>query len=207
MPGALDVFLFTGWVSDMRLKLIALLILCVLTIVEAAQLQSKRNRLRQRRPPTDEEMLRDPQILDHLKVKNDLTDRMKEILRNADEFELLQLEPPFITNRERRESGRLFRGRRVISRVSVNRAKVRRQLLSAWDVGLTYMFNMSMCHDSRHGIRASRGGETVEIIIDFRCGQFSAYAGDESVKGWIRRETGPAFNRVLRQAGLKFRIA
>ena len=195
----------------MKRGLLVLLVLSMLIMVGVGQSQPERSRNRPHRPRTDEELLRDPTILNHLKVKNDLTDRMKEILRNADEFEIIELEPPkVVVQSEGADSGgasEQFRESRILRKVSIKSPRVRRRLLDAFDANLTYMFNMILCHDSRHGIRATRGGESVEIELDFTCGKFRAYMGDESVTGWLRREIGPAFNRALRQVGVKFRIA
>jgi hypothetical protein len=182
----------------MRVKFAAFSAFCALSFVEAALPLTKRQSPTTLRPPAGE-----------TRVKSELTDRMKEILLNADGFELLEIEPPLVLKRNGADPGEateLLQGRRVLRKIPIRSDDVRRRLLDAWAAGLTSIDEMNMCHDSRHGIKATRGDEAVEIVIDFRCNQFSAFRGGERVRGWLKDDTRTAFNRILRRAGIKFKI-
>jgi hypothetical protein len=183
----------------MKVKFAALSIFCALSLIDAASPP----RTGQQSPST----LRAP--AGETRGKNDLTGQMKEIWLNADGFELLEIEPPLVLRRKGLDSGGrtdLLQGRRVLRKIPIRSDNVRRRLLDAWAAGLINMDEMNMCHDSRHGIRATRGEEAVEIIIDFRCNQFYAFHAGERVRGWLKDDTRSAFNRILRRAGIKYKI-
>ena len=60
----------------------------------------------------------------------------------------------------------------------------------------------SGCFQPRHGIRATSGGKTVEVLICFQCRPVYFYLGEQ--KGQIETVDSPqdAFDKVLKDAGV-----
>ena len=135
-------------------------------------------------------------------LKEQMTPAMAAILRGADKLVLFSIDPRsslFDDSNPGGASG-TFRGHRILGSVEVKDAREREQLVKAWEDGLGG--DVSMCWTPRHGIRASRGGETLEIIVCFQCSHFYANTANEKSGGAIKSSTGAVFNRILKAAGV-----
>ena len=119
-------------------------------------------------------------------------------MRDADSFELLSLHP---------EPGRpdaAFHGFAVLGRAPVSDAATRRRLFDALQSGARWNVPLpALCFSPRHGIRATAGGRTVDLVICFECSQVKVWQGDRPAGMFIVSQSPqPAFDQALRDAGL-----
>ncbi|MDF1700203.1 MAG: hypothetical protein P1V36_03470 [Planctomycetota bacterium] len=135
----------------------------------------------------------------------------REVLEQADSFELLSLEPRRGPRRPE-DPPRLperFHEYRVLGRVEVPLAD-RWQLLEALYAGVNEGPDMGAgCWEPRHGIHATRGERTVDLLICFKCIavrvvglQVPEDPKRRTKKISTTRAPEPAFDAVLRKFGL-----
>jgi hypothetical protein len=130
--------------------------------------------------------------------KNKIPDDIQSILEKADKFELISLDPEY--QKEKPADG--FHGWKVLGRTTVKEADVRKTLLAAFEKGVEEnKGEVARCFDPRHGIRATRGDKTVDLVICFECYQVKAFAGEGDLKGFlVTGSPQPAFDKVLTDA-------
>lgn len=164
----------------------------------------------------------DPE-LEALRRRNTLSAETKKILDTGQRFFLLSLDPMRVELRKKlaeevqndpgllRSYGRrlrpvpppelVFHGYEVLGKTEIRDQRLRTELLRLLyqstadaDVGV-----VAACFAPRHGIRATLGDETIDLLICFECVRMIAYGnGSEEVQ--ITSTPAPAFNRVLKRA-------
>ena len=119
-----------------------------------------------------------------LDAPNRLPDAIATVLARADRFELFSLEPSdgsvVVTSAERDELvPALVRG------IAEN---------GGW---------VAACFDPRHGIRASCGESSVELVVCFECSQVNFYKdGKQFGSVLVTSSLEPVFDRVLASAAV-----
>jgi len=121
-----------------------------------------------------------------------------EAMRDADSFELLSLDP----NRGRDDAD--FHHFKVLGRAMVTDAATRNRLYRSLQSGARWNLPFpAMCFNPRHGIRATSGVSTVDLVICFECSQVQVWHGDSHVTTFIVGQSPePLFDQVLCDAGL-----
>jgi hypothetical protein len=134
----------------------------------------------------------------------------RAVLEKATEWELLALDP---FERKPDPKG-AFCEWKVQGKAAVKGADARKALLAALDKGIADhaqkrrkelekgLLSQIGCFQPRHGIRASAGGQTVEVLICFECTPVHFYLGKR--KGAVSTDESPrdAFDQVLKDAGV-----
>ena len=130
--------------------------------------------------------------------KNAIPDDLRAALENADQFELLSLDPK--PSAEKPRDG--FHGYKVLGQTVVKDADARKKLVDALKKGVAeHDGRVADCFNPRHGIRVTQGGKTAELVICFECYQAHAYLGDKETKGFLLTASPQAtFDGVLRDA-------
>jgi hypothetical protein len=102
----------------------------------------------------------------------------------------------------KREPG-YFKGWRVLGS-SVLDDPTARDVLAALERGIAENESwVAACFDPRHGIRARRGADEVDLVICFECAQVYLYsAGQWMGSVPVTGSPEPAFDRVLSEAGV-----
>ena len=132
------------------------------------------------------------------------------VLEGAMEWELLALDP----FKEKPDPKDAFRGWKILGKTAVKDADARKTLLAALDKGIADhaekrrkerekgLVRESGCFQPRHGIRATAGGQTVEVLICFECSPVHFFLGER--KGQVETVDSPqdAFDKVLKDAGV-----
>jgi hypothetical protein len=109
-----------------------------------------------------------------LDVPNRLPDAVRDVLRNADHFELLSLNPE---GGPTREEGH-FWGWRTLGSAAIESPSTRAEVLTALEQGIAENEGwVAACFDPRHGIRATRGDTSVDLVVCFECAQVYIYWG------------------------------
>ncbi len=131
---------------------------------------------------------------------NRLPDAIRDVIAGADRFELLSLDPD---GGSTREAGH-FWGWRVLGSVVVG-SPDRDMLVSALEQGIAENGGwVAACFIPRHGIRASLGGSSVNLVVCFECAQVYIYLDDKwSGSVLVTGSPQPAFDRVLSAAGVQ----
>ena len=119
------------------------------------------------------------------------------------EFELLSLYPYVLTDKQRRRlQGKLFHGYRVLGRVKIQKSPRRDELLRALRQAVANSRGLYIyCFDPRHGIRASLGGQTVDLAICFECEMIRIYPSGDPLAN-TDATAQPAFDAALKNAGV-----
>jgi hypothetical protein len=84
------------------------------------------------------------------------------------------------------------------------KADTRKQLVETFLKGMEGKIDPAKCFDPRHGIRATHGGKTVELVICFHCSQFILYVGSAE-KGpllLVNKSPEASFDKVLKDADI-----
>jgi hypothetical protein len=127
--------------------------------------------------------------------------QIRQVLDEAEEWEVYSLFP---TPNEKRLPER-FQGWAVLGKTTVRDAETRKHLgeALAWGTQRYHQwFPGPACFNPRHGIHASHGGKTVDLVICFECSY--VYQSDRMV---FRTTGAPqaVFDAVLTKAGVPLR--
>jgi hypothetical protein len=133
---------------------------------------------------------------------NFLPPDVEQILADG-EFELLSLDPYVLTDKQRRRlQGKLFHGYRVLGRVKIPKSPQRDELLRALHQAVANSRGLYIyCFDPRHGIRASVGAQTVDLVICFECERIEIYSPDKALAN-TDATAKPVFDAALKRAGV-----
>jgi hypothetical protein len=121
------------------------------------------------------------------------------ILDQADEWELYSLFP----EHEEKSLPERFAGWPVLGKTTLRDAETRKRLREALAQGTRryhQWFPGPACFFPRHGIHASYGGKSVDLVICFECG----YVYQNDLKGEVHTTATPqpAFDAALTEAGV-----
>ena len=133
---------------------------------------------------------------------NSLPPEVEPVLAQG-EFELLSLYPYVLTDRQRRRlQGRLFHGYKVLGRVKIQKGPQRDEMLRALHQAVANSRGLYIyCFDPRHGIRASAGPRTVDLVICFECERIEIYSPEKSLAN-TDATAKPILDAALKRAGL-----
>jgi hypothetical protein len=145
---------------------------------------------------TAQEPRKEPPVPKLSEAKQARWDKARAILAKPDQVELFSLDPSV----DPAGPDERFRGWKVLGKTVVKDADARKAVLTVagaikpgWGV---------RCFDPRHGIRATAGGKTVEVVICFSCRWAWVYLDKEKdeVQLTIDRDQQSALDKVLTDA-------
>ena len=131
---------------------------------------------------------------------------LQDALKNADNFTLYSIkpEPDF-----QHTSTNTFEDHVILGQVDVKSKDTRTKLIAALKDGIDEQNKrvppgviwLPDCFNPRHGIRATKGNETVELLICFECEQIQGSSNQGKSWSFITTRTpAPIFNGVLKKA-------
>ena len=135
----------------------------------------------------------------------------RRVLEQPDQFTLFSLDPyTLVRDPETGEgvygcSGGRFHGFVVLGHTAVEDAARRAELLHALYEGFAGAIRPRPCYEPRHGIRATRGKQAVDLVICFTCSPVQVYPDAASdCFSWYKVSASPRpfFDQVLTQAGV-----
>ena len=120
-------------------------------------------------------------------------------LDQAQKYELLSLDPLV-----RGTTDDHFHGWKVLGRTTVDDPSVRKKLNDALKEGARVGAQGPMaCFNPRHGIRTTRDGKTLDLVICFECVQVYVYEGKDKTGNFLISASPEAtFDDVLRAGGV-----
>jgi hypothetical protein len=128
---------------------------------------------------------------------NQIPPKALAILEKADKLELFSLKPE---KGQKPKNG--FRGRKVLGKTLVKKARDRKALVAALKKGVKDSDgSVAGCFNPRHGIRVTHKGKTAEFVICFECLSMMIYVDGKQVKGCLTTGSPEAtFDKVLAAA-------
>jgi hypothetical protein len=136
------------------------------------------------------------------KADSKVPESIRIALENAEQFELLSLEPcPTDKPENPRDT---FYSVEILGRTQIKDMDTRKKLVAAFQKGVEeHDGSIALCFDPRHGIRIKHDGKTIDFIICFYCYQVEAYAdGKDFAKMLISNSPQAAFDEALQKAGV-----
>jgi len=120
------------------------------------------------------------------------------ILDKADSITLLSLDPE--VDRGKKGEAQGFHGWHVLGQTTVTKGD-RKKLLDALAKGIADKdARPAKCFEPRHGIAASVGGKSVELVICFECSNVRGHLGKKVFGLAISEKSKPAFDAILKAA-------
>jgi hypothetical protein len=135
------------------------------------------------------------------KLSDKFPEQVRTALEQAQEFELLSLDP-----KHRDESAPTeFYRRRVVGKTTIKDAATRNRLLGAFDASVRADKDKTGagCFNPRHAIRVQHSGKTFYLVICFHCANVYIYADDDlEHQDYIQTDMSPlsVFDEVLKAA-------
>jgi len=126
-----------------------------------------------------------------------IPDHVLQALQSAEQFEMLSLDP----QRPREKPAEEFHSWKVLGRTRVEVAS-REKIVEALKSGVFWHNSTSYrCFNPRHGIRLTRGAQTMDLVICFECRQVEVYIKDERAEGFlVSGSPQSVFDETLRSA-------
>ncbi|HEX3358749.1 MAG TPA: hypothetical protein VHS31_17365 [Tepidisphaeraceae bacterium] len=124
----------------------------------------------------------------------------RRALQNADQYELLSLDPSYAEKTD----PNTFHRHQILGRILITDPTVRDKLNNALRHGALWPgAGENLCFNPRHGIHIVQGGHTIDFVICFECRQAYGYRDDVSFCKWLT-DTSPqaVFDEVLKNAGV-----
>src|SRR5262249_544091 len=116
----------------------------------------------------------------------------------ADAMEVLRLYP-VQRGKRRKGAANLFHEYDVLHRVRVAEAKQRKELAASLSKGFHWnSLRRALCFNPRHGLKASCGKRTLDLLICFECSRIQVYQDNEPA-GTITvvAKSCPVIDRIL----------
>jgi hypothetical protein len=127
-----------------------------------------------------------------------LPDAASSLLDGADAIELISIDPR--DRPARPEEG--FHGWKILGRTTLREGEARRAIVAAVRRGVAEADGASGCFEPRHGLRASKGHDSADLVICFSCRWIEVHVGGKTASVWTTDAAKSPLNRALRDAGL-----
>jgi hypothetical protein len=137
-------------------------------------------------------------------AQNRLPQETKKVLEKGERFLLLSLDPTHPDSRQAPspQPKEMFHDYAVLGKTEISDAVIRAELLRALYKGIADSDGVvAACFNPRHGISATLGSETVDLVICFECLSIETHA-KMGKNVLTTRSPEPTFNRALKRARL-----
>jgi len=125
---------------------------------------------------------------------------LRNILEQAETFTLFSLNPERASKTEQAEE---FKGYTRLGKTQIHKGAERTNLVAALYEGIANGNAIASCFNPRHGIRATQGSNTVELLVCFECGQVYTFSSQGTNQMFATSEKPAAtFNASLTKAGV-----
>jgi hypothetical protein len=121
------------------------------------------------------------------------------LLDDAESVELLSIDPGQRTS----DPGTGFHGWKVLGRTALTDADRRKAVVFAIRRGIRECDDASGCFEPRHGLRATKGGKTLDLVICFSCRWIEVHEGGTTAYVRTSGAARPAINQALRDAAVE----
>jgi len=130
---------------------------------------------------------------------NRLSPEVETILEKADSIELLSLSPEHLKDPPKDA----FHRWPVLGQTTLKGAD-KASAVTALKAGISANKGMvAGCFNPRHGIRVTRAGKTIDLVICFECMSLQVYEGDKRLPGVLTTaDAQPLFNKLLATANI-----
>jgi hypothetical protein len=148
-------------------------------------------------------------LLAEIEARAEKTERVKELrkhlaaiqafLENADQVEAFRLNPKKAKQPEQK-GGAFFHSYKVLRHVQVKKVDDRKAIAKALGAALHWNpLRQALCFNPRHGVRASHGGRSLDLVICLECSIIYLYEADKFQDNLtVTAKTCEPLDRVLR---------
>ncbi len=134
----------------------------------------------------------------YVKARQAWLNELRNTLEHAEMFTLFSLDPDRDVQAKPKEE---FKGYRQLGKTQVPAGSDRTNLLAVLYDGIANGNAIAQCFNPRHGIRATQGSNTVELLICFECGQIYTFSNRGSNQMFATSaKPAAAFNSYLKKA-------
>lgn len=142
---------------------------------------------------------------------------LKDVLDKSQSFEMLSLYPYPPTSFDDEKGGQYeeyepqyqrlprFHGFPILGKIVLKDSATRKHVLESLYQGVGEMTNdddVAACFLPRHGIRTTRNGQSVDLVICFGCKQIHIYNAGKKTGTYVSRSPQETFNQVLRASNI-----
>lgn len=132
-----------------------------------------------------------------------LPEEAQAVLAKGETFELLSLHPQRDSQPGEKPDPKAFHGYKILGKIAIKEAAVRKQLLEALDKGMREKVQPARCFIPRHGIHAVQDGKTVDLVICFECHQIHVFVnGKREPVVLVGKSAEPTLDKLLKEAGI-----
>jgi hypothetical protein len=130
------------------------------------------------------------------------------LLANADAFTLFSINPEPDSDHNATNT---FESHEILGQLEIQSKDTRMELIDALNKGISaenrFLWPgpraLPTCFNPRHGIRAKKSGETIELLICFECKQIYIKSSSATNQLFLTtREPAATFNNILKDAGV-----
>lgn len=125
----------------------------------------------------------------YIKSRQAWLNELKNTLEHAETFTLFSLNPEPDSRKKPKPE---FKGYPQLGKTQIPAGNDRTNLISVLYDGIANGDAIAMCFNPRHGIRATQGSNTVELLICFECGQIYTFSNRGSNQMFATSETPAA---------------
>jgi hypothetical protein len=135
--------------------------------------------------------------------ENILPPESHSFLLTAEKFDLLSLNPKRVEADAVSLTNEPFHRHQVLGQSPVTDRKMREELVQSLADGIKHNRRIaSKCFNPRHGIRARRGTNTLDLVICFECGTLQWYRDQAKDGAFVNGDPEKIFNAALQQLKL-----
>jgi hypothetical protein len=120
------------------------------------------------------------------------------LLDEAEAIEILSIDPKGRPSRPEDD----FHGWKVLGRTTLRDPGTRTRVVAASRRGVEEAGPAAGCFEPRHGLRATKGARSADLVICFACGWIEVRAGGEAASVRTSSAAKPVFNKLLCDAGV-----
>ncbi|RYG71597.1 hypothetical protein EON80_05025 [bacterium] len=124
----------------------------------------------------------------------------QSVLENSDQLTLYSLRG--YLNQEKLDE---FHGWGIFGQKRVTDPQMKERLVTALYSSMDSSAPQYSCFSPSHGLRATRGGRTVDVVICFSCGKVDIYDRGQLRYHYlpISKEASPVFEKAIKAVGLR----
>lgn len=133
--------------------------------------------------------------------KNELPSEARTVLEKAEQFELISLNPRRESDDKDKKAADKFHGWMILGQTALKDAETRKKVLASLSKGIEENDgSVAACFNPRHGLRATHGKKTVELVICFECFQIEVYVDGKKTSVLTSESPQPVLDKILSEA-------
>lgn len=127
----------------------------------------------------------------------------RRFLENSEQFTLYSLRDGNENVSVAPAPDKIFHRYEILGKMLVTDPKIKAQLIQSLYYGMEHRNGFAAaCFNPRHGIRATKGKRTVDVVICFECSQIDFWESNQRQHTYTSRTPQKVFDKVLKKGGV-----